>query len=193
MNEINENISLIPARSPNKVFPTEGTNLAKILFDAQHRQSFHAQLKRYNPLMVAFYRIGLLPLIGVSRTVMLLITRGKKSGKLRSTPIGYFRIGGVIHLFSAWGKGASWYKNMIANPDEVWIQIGFRKYPVCAHALVEPVEIQRTLEQFIVESPSLAAYLFGWEPERDRMENADFSEVINHVLIVRFVEKIEGN
>jgi deazaflavin-dependent oxidoreductase (nitroreductase family) len=189
MNPINKNSRFMTPPSPVRAFPTEGTNLARILSDPQHRQSFHAQLKKYNPMVVAFYRIGLLPLFGVSRTVMLLTTKGKKSGKLRSTPIGYFKIGGIIHLFSAWGKSTAWYKNMLANPNEVWIQIGMRKCPVIAQTLEEPAEIQRTLTQFITESPSQARYLFGWDPDRDQMDAADFSLVINRVLLVRFVEK----
>jgi len=76
---IRENISQPVGRK----FPTEGTNLYKILHDPQHRQKFHTQLKRYNPLVVGFYIIGLLPLFGASRTVMLLTTRGCKSGKIR--------------------------------------------------------------------------------------------------------------
>ncbi len=169
-------------------FPLEGTNLHKILYDPQHRQAFHAQLKRYNPLMALLYKVGLLPLFGVSRNVMLLTTRGRKSGKLRNTPIGYFRIGGVIHLFSAWGRHTAWYKNLVANPRDVTLQIGMRKFPATAQALEDPAEILRTIEQFVTESPAQAQYLFGWDPARDRMECADFSEVIQRVLIVRFRE-----
>ena len=172
-----------------KVFPTSETNLYKILHDPQHRKKFHAQLKRFNPLVVGFYRIGLLPLFGASRTVMVLTTRGCKSGKIRSTPIGYFRIGGVVHLFSAWGKRTGWYANLIAHPDEVWIQIGMKKRPVSAKILEDPNEIRRTLAQFLNESPDDAKALFGWEPGQDKIETSDFSEVYERVLMVRFVEK----
>ena len=170
-------------------FPAEGTNLARILSDPKHRQAFHAQLKRYNPWIAILYKSGLLPLFGMSRTVMLLTTRGRKSGKLRSTPIGYFRIGSVVHLFSAWGKGASWYKNMVDSPDQVWIQIGMRKQLVRAEVIDQPDEIMLTLAQFIDESSDLAHYVFGWEPEQDRLDHADFSMVIDRVLIVRFIPK----
>jgi deazaflavin-dependent oxidoreductase (nitroreductase family) len=185
MNQVIEQDS---AQDNLRKFPLEGTNLHKILSDPQHRQTFHAQLKRYNPLMVSLYKIGILPLFGMSRNVMLLTTRGRKSGKMRSTPIGYFRIGGVIHLFSAWGKGTSWYKNLTACPDDISIQIGLRKFRAAAKALEDPAEILRTIQQFLVESPAQAQYLFGWDPARDRMECADFSEVIQRVLIVRFQE-----
>jgi hypothetical protein len=104
-------------------FPTPETCLFKIRNDAEFKHSFLTNLKIYNPLIVALYRSGILPLFGWSRTIMLLMTTGRKSGKPRDTLIGYFRIGGVIHLFLAWGKGAGWYKNLIASPSDVSIQI----------------------------------------------------------------------
>jgi deazaflavin-dependent oxidoreductase (nitroreductase family) len=184
---IDQHVTQVKAAA--RKFPVPGTNLARILSDAEFRQAFHAQLKRYNPWTVILYRMGILPLCGVSRTVMLLTTRGRKSGKLRSTPIGYFRIGGAIHLFSAWGKSTSWYKNIMASPEEIWIQIGMHRMAVKAQVLEIPGEIRECLEQFVGESPGEANYLFGWEAGRDRMELADFSEVVERVLIVRFIKR----
>jgi deazaflavin-dependent oxidoreductase (nitroreductase family) len=138
---------------------------------------------------VALYRFGILPLFIWSRTIMLLTTMGRRSGKSRDTPIGYFRIGGVIHLFSTWGKGSGWYKNLIASPGDVSIQIGLRRWPVYAQILTEPEEIQRTLDQFVTESPNQAQNLFGWQPGRDQVDRVDFAIVIEKVLIVRFVTK----
>jgi hypothetical protein len=79
---------------------------------------------------------------------------------------------------------------MMANPGDISIQIGLRKQRVHAQVLENPVEIQHTLEQFITESPSQAGYIFGWDPAQDRLESADFSILINQVLVVRFTEKI---
>jgi deazaflavin-dependent oxidoreductase (nitroreductase family) len=169
-----------------KKFPAEGTNLARILSDPQHRKSFHIQLKRYNPMIVTLYRSGLLPLFGVSRTVMLLTTRGNKSGKLRTTPIGYFWISGSLYLFSAWGKNTGWYKNMVAHPNEIWIQVGMCRRSVHAFPQQDPEEIKLLLAQLINESPNQARYLFGWDPANDQMKLADFSQITDNVLIVRF-------
>ena len=172
-----------------RVFPTPETRLFKILNDAEFRRVFLTNLKTYNPLIVALYRSGILPLFGFSRTILLLTTTGRKSGKLRATPIGYFRIGGIIHLFSAWGKEAGWYKNMVANPGNVHIQIGLRRWPVHAQILIEPDEKQRAIDQLVIESPYQAQTLFGWQPDRDHKDDADFSAVLEKVLIVRFVNK----
>jgi deazaflavin-dependent oxidoreductase (nitroreductase family) len=178
---------------PGRSLPIAGTNLDRILSDKQYRQVFHDRLKRYNPLVVALYKIGLLSLFGGSQTVMLLTTKGRKSGNLRSTPIGYFRIGGVIHLFSAWSKATSWYKNMIACPEDVWIQIGLHQWAVMWIELKDPDEIMRTIAKFVTESPAQAHYLFGWDPDLDRLDQADFSNLINRILIVRFFEKGEND
>ena len=150
-----------------RTFPIEGTNLARILSDPQYRQSFHAQLKRYNSLVAALYKIGLLPMFGASRTVMLLTTRGRKSGKLRSTPIGYWRIGGDIYLFSAWGRATNWYKNMVACPEDVWIQIGMRRWAAQPFDLKDPDEIMRTIAQFVTESAGSGSLPF-WLGTRQR-------------------------
>jgi deazaflavin-dependent oxidoreductase (nitroreductase family) len=168
-------------------FPIAGTNLERLLTEPDYRRDFHARLKTFNPMIVALYRVGLLPLFGAARTVMLLTTLGRRSHKPRRTPIGYFRIGGVIHVFSAWGKGASWYKNLAAHPEAVSIQIGSRVQAARAEILKDPDEMQRTLAQFVGEQPAQAGYLFGWDPARDRLDTADFSAIIRDVLIVRFV------
>jgi deazaflavin-dependent oxidoreductase (nitroreductase family) len=172
-----------------RVFPTPKTRLYKILNDTEFRRVFLANLKTYNPLIVTLYRSGILPLFGFSRTILLLTTTGRKSGKPRVTPIGYFRIVCVIHLFSAWGKEAGWYKNMIANPDNVYIQIGLRRWSVQAQILTESAEIQRTIVQLVTESPYQAQALFGWQPDRDHTDEIDFSVVLEKVIVVRFVNK----
>jgi deazaflavin-dependent oxidoreductase (nitroreductase family) len=189
MNQAVDHAFAAPDHLCARSFPIEGTNLARLLADAPYRRAFHARLRRWNPLVVVLYRTGLLSLFGASRTVLLLTTRGRVSGKRRRTPIGYFRIGGVLHLFSAWGKKASWYKNMQANPQEVSIQVGLRRWAVQARALDDPVEIQTTLERFVTESPGQARYLFGWDPGRDRLDRADFSNLIRQVLVVRMEER----
>ena len=146
-------------------------------------------LMSMNKYVVVLYRMGVLPLFGAGKTTMLLTTRGRKSGKLRRFPVGYFRIAGQIHLLSGWGKGANWYKNIRAKPEEVWLQVGFRHFAVRADILEDPVEIRRTIETLIAESPADAQRLFGLEPQNDRMETADFSPMTEQVLFVKFTER----
>ncbi len=182
--------STLPQDSPSiRVFPRPGTVLAGVVGDSAYRKTFHRRLQASNRFVVAFYRIGLLPLLGAGKSTMLLVTRGRKSGRLRRFPVGYFRIDGNIHLLSGWGRDANWYKNLQANPGEVWLQIGFRTFPVQAQVLEDPAEIRRTIECLIIESPENARRLFGWDPQSDRLDRADFSPIVEKVLMVRFVNR----
>ena len=176
-------------QTPQRVYPVAGTPLANVIGDPAHRESFHRKLQSMNKYVVAFYRIGLLPLVGAGKTTMLLTTRGRKSGQLRRFPIGYFRIAGQIHILSGWGKDANWYKNIQANPEEVWLQVGFRHFAACANILEDSAEIRRTIETLIAESPADAQHLFGWDPQSGRLEAADFTPMIKHVLFVKFTER----
>ena len=172
-----------------RVFPRPETPLAQVIGDPVYRDAFHRRLQGSNRYVVAFYRIGLLPLLGAGKTTMLLTTRGRKSHRLRRFPVGYFRIGGNIHMLSGWGTGTNWYKNLRANPDDVWLQIGFRNFPVTAQFIEDPAEIKRTIELLISDSPTDARRLFGWDPDHDSLGSSDFSPVIEKVLFVRFIER----
>lgn len=176
-------------QSSARVFPRPETSLAQVIGDRAYRDAFHRRLQGSNRFIVAFYRIGLLPLLGAGKTIMLLTTRGRKSHRLRRFPVGYFRIGGNIHLLSGWGKDSNWYKNLRANPDDVWLQIGFRNFPVTAQFIEDPAEIKRTIERIVSESPTSARRLFGWDPDHDSLGSSDFSPVIEKVLFVRFIER----
>jgi hypothetical protein len=82
------------AVTPPRLFPTAESPLGRLLDDPEYKAAFHKRLQGSNRFVVFFYRIGLLPLLGAGKGTMLLITVGRKSGRIRSFPIGYFRIGG---------------------------------------------------------------------------------------------------
>ncbi len=182
--------SPVPVPAPvsgSRSFPAPGSNLYRLITDAEYRQAFHARIRQGNRWMALFYRVGILPLFGMSKNVMLLTTRGRKSGKLRDTPIGYFRIDGVIHIFSGWGRNTNWYRNLQVHPHEVSLQIGLKRFPVQAELVENPPEVQRILEKLVTQDPQKAKLLMGWDPASDRLYHADFSMMIEKVLVVRFI------
>ena len=180
-----------PETTPSRprLFPLEGSDLGKLTSDPAFRASFHARLKSGNRFVVAFYRLGLLPLLGAGRSILLIITKGRVRAKPRFFPVGYHRIGGNLHVFSAWGKQSNWYKNVLASPDDVSVQIGFRRIPVRVEVLDDPAEATRVLRRFIAESPAWARQLIGWDPSLDRVETADFSRMLQGVMIARFLKR----
>jgi len=180
----------VPAtQTSRRAYPVAGTPLAKVIGDPAHRKSFQKRLQSMNKYVVALYRLGVLPLLGTGKTTMILTTRGRTSGQLRRFPVGYFRIAGQIHLLSGWGADANWYKNILAHPDDVALQIGFQHMAVRANILQDPIEIKHIIETLVAESPTNAQRLFGWDPQSDCLEAADFSPMIEHVVFVRFTER----
>lgn len=173
-------------KSTVRTFPLPGTNMYQLITDPEYRKTFQARVKGGNRMMAPLYKLRILPLFGLGKQIMLLTTRGRVSGRMRDTPIGFVRIDGIIHVFSGWGKGADWYKNMQAHPDEVFLQVGFRRFKARFEVVEDPVELERTNKRLVTQDPRGAHMLMGWDPKADRLEAADFSLMVEKVLVVRF-------
>lgn len=92
-------------------------------------------LKLFLGLHVWMYRISNGKLGGkmLGFKVLILTTKGRRSGKIIHTPLGYFeRDGGYYIVASNAGsdKNPGWYHNIKANPGEVLIQVNERKSQV---------------------------------------------------------------
>jgi hypothetical protein len=88
-----------------RTFPLPGTTYYNMLYDPKSKKQFQNGFRIFNKLIAPLYRLGLLPLVGFGNLALVLTIRGRKSGKKRHTPIGYFRYGGVVHIISGWGTG----------------------------------------------------------------------------------------
>jgi deazaflavin-dependent oxidoreductase (nitroreductase family) len=174
------------ASSAGRSFPLSTTMLYELLNDAQYKKNFHARLQGSNRFMVFFYKIRLLPLLGLGKQMMLLTTQGRTSHKQRDFPIGYYLIDGVVHVFSGWGKNANWYKNIIANPQDVFLQVGFDRFQAIPEFVEDSDEKRHAIERLIACCPEGASHLIGWDPQIDKIETADFSQMIDRVMVVRF-------
>lgn len=84
--------------------------------------------KRVGPVMrlvfktpILIYRLGLGGVL--AKRIILVGTVGRKTGKLRLTPLeyGYNAQTGAYFLMSGWGGKSDWYRNAMANPCvEIW-------------------------------------------------------------------------
>ncbi len=171
-----------------RAFPLPGSRMYDFVCNPEFKKQFHPKLKMTNRFVIPLYRAGVLPLIGLGKSIMLLTTKGRKSGKRRSFPVGYFRIDGGTYVFSAWGEKANWYKNLVQNPEELYVQMGFRRYHAHAQVIRNPAELKSILARFVLESPRDANTMMGWDASRDDPETSDFSMMMEKVLIVRIDE-----
>jgi deazaflavin-dependent oxidoreductase (nitroreductase family) len=71
--------------------------------------------------------------------IVLVTTKGAKSGEERTVTLGGFADGAEAWLIVASAGGAArhpaWFNNMVKNPDDIWLEVGARKMKVQGHSL----------------------------------------------------------
>ncbi len=93
-----------------------------------------------------FYRLGLGDLLNAMH-LMILTTRGRKSGQIRHIPIEYRRHGSSIYLISVWGARPDWYQNLLTDPLAT-VQLGHREFSALADPVTDPAEALRAVHLF---------------------------------------------
>ena len=95
----------------------------------------------------------------VGRDVLILTTRGARSGETRVTPLVYSRDGDHYVIIASKGGAPthpSWFHNLSAHP-QVTIEVGDEKFP--AHARVmDGDEYERLYEQHASINPNFHDY-----------------------------------
>lgn len=84
--------------------------------------------------------------------IMVLVTRGRKSGLPRYTPIEYRRHGSKIYLVSGWGTRPNWFQNLLENPLPT-LQLGRRAQAARAQLVTDSAEALRALYLFRRTAP----------------------------------------
>jgi deazaflavin-dependent oxidoreductase (nitroreductase family) len=76
---------------------------------------------------------------GAGFPVVLLTTRGAKTGRTRTAPVGGFPDGENSWLVAATLGGAahhpSWFLNMAKHPDDIWLEVGAERFKVRGDSL----------------------------------------------------------
>lgn len=126
----------------------------------QQRQLF----KLLNRYMVIHWRLGLGPYGNqpeLSGRIMVLTHRGRKSGKLRRTPVNYARLAGDFYCVAGFGQVADWYRNLLANPQvEVWAPEGW--YAAVAEDVSDlPAERRAPIVREVLYNSGFAGKLAG--------------------------------
>lgn len=156
-----------------------------LMTEKEKQQSTLKTWKRANKFFtIPLYRLGLLPLLGFGFLFLLLFTKGRKTGKQRITPLEYHKINGTVHIFAGRGEKADWYKNLVANPNDVKIRRGFLKYKVQIEIL--SVEERKSIfHWYVTKHPLAAKELFGWDRKKDDPEHVDFSFLAEKIPVIK--------
>jgi deazaflavin-dependent oxidoreductase (nitroreductase family) len=100
--------------------------------------------------MAPLIRLGFGWLVGNPLTghVMLLRTRGRRSGLLREAPLGYVIRDGAVYCVAGYGEPTPWFRNLVADPD-VEVVLPTRRFQGRAEPVSDPGEWLRTYRALI--------------------------------------------
>ncbi len=130
-----------------------------------------------------FYRLGLGDLLNVFH-LMVLTTRGHRSGMTRHTPIDYRQHGSKVYLLSAWGERPTWFRNIQADPN-VKVQQGRKVYAARARIVDNPGEALRVLHLFRRTSPIVYDMLLAKMSASQRIDANSMPEISKKFTLIR--------
>jgi deazaflavin-dependent oxidoreductase (nitroreductase family) len=97
-------------------------------------------------------RAGLGPLLSspLGGSMLVLRTRGRKSGAIREAPLGYTLLDGGIVVVAGYGRAAHWFRNLEADP-EVEVALPGAVVVGRAEEITDPAAWERAFRQLIAD------------------------------------------
>src|SRR5664279_1217497 len=129
------------------------------------------------------YRLGLGDLMNAVH-IMVLGTRGRKSGLTRYTAIEYRRHGSKLYLVSVWRERPNWLQNLKTTPD-VLVQQGRHQFGARAEIVTNPGEALRVLHLFRRRAPFVYDPIIAHLSARERVDERSLPEITQEITIVR--------
>jgi deazaflavin-dependent oxidoreductase (nitroreductase family) len=171
------------------MFPRKGSAIYSLIkTNGKNQKRILKKWKRINRVVVFLYHLGVIP-IAAGNSILLLYTKGRKTGKVRSNPLEYRKRNGIIHIFAARGSKADWLKNLIANTDCAIVKVKFRSFKPQITVLENIDEKEEVLRWYIGEYSRAAKFLFGWNPKIDDVHETDISSLVDLIQILQIREK----
>jgi len=115
-------------------------------------------------IVVPAFQRGLGRIISNSLTgdIMVLGIEGRKTGKIRYTPVSYARIGEKIYCYQGKEMKGQWYLNLLANPKvEVLLPSG--RFSGHGEEVSDTAEKLQAMRQ-ILKGSGLNSSMYGFDP-----------------------------
>lgn len=142
-------------------------------------------------LPLLLYRLGLGDVANAGR-ILVLTTRGRKTGLARHTPIEYRQHGSKIYVISAWGAQPDWYRNLCAHAP-VTVQQGRKQFSARAQVVTNSGEALRVLHLFRRANPVVYDAILRRMSDREDIDPRTLPEITNHITIVRLYPEPEAS
>jgi deazaflavin-dependent oxidoreductase (nitroreductase family) len=101
--------------------------------------------------------------------LMIMRTRGRKSGELRDAPLGYTIVGEHVYCVAGFGRRTNWYQNVLADP-RVEVILPGRAFSGVAEEVADPDERRLVLAPLLRSMGVIAGMLGMGNPWRDTPE-----------------------
>lgn len=127
------------------------------------------------------YAVGLGRIYG--RVVLLLTTTGRRTGKIRVTPLQYEKVNGSLVVGSVQGARADWVRNALANP-RVEVRVGSSRFSGVAEVCVEPKRIADFLELRLQRHPRMVGGIMRVRGIPRHPDRSQLEEYASHLALV---------
>jgi deazaflavin-dependent oxidoreductase (nitroreductase family) len=118
---------------------------------ARAMPTVHSSFNAVNKYVsVPAFKMGLGPLMSTPATgyLMILRTRGRKSGEMRDAPLGYTICGDAVYCIAGFGRGTHWLQNLLAD-GKVEVILPGRSFTGHAEEVTDAGERARVLPQLL--------------------------------------------
>jgi len=123
----------------------------------------------------------------ITGNIMVIKTRGRRTGKIRYTPVHHALIGENIYCYQGKHLKGQWYLNVLANPD---VEILLPSSALKGHAEVvsDRKEAAIAIRQ-ILKGSGIWAFLYGFNPYTIKDEILE--EKVQGIPVIR-IRRISG-
>jgi deazaflavin-dependent oxidoreductase (nitroreductase family) len=113
-------------------------------------------------IVVPLLRAGAGPLLAnpLTGSMMLLRTRGRRSGAWREAPLGYVIRGGRVYCCAGFGDRTQWLRNLLADP-RVEVRLPGGSYSGTATLVTDPAGQVAVLRELMGSMPLVSRPLVG--------------------------------
>ncbi|MCP4420401.1 MAG: nitroreductase family deazaflavin-dependent oxidoreductase [Chloroflexi bacterium] len=156
---------------------------------SQSEKKLRQAFRDFNRFMLLMWRLGLGRWINfwpeVSGRIMVVQHIGRKTGKVRRTPLNYAEIDGNLYCVAGFGSISHWYRNLLANPEvEVWLPNG--RFHAHAKDITNDPNALPWLRQVLINS-GFAASAAGIHPKI--MSDDELTAATAHYRLLRLTRR----
>jgi deazaflavin-dependent oxidoreductase (nitroreductase family) len=98
--------------------------------------------------------------------LMILRTRGRRSGEMRDAPLGYVIVGSHVYCVAGFGRPTHWFQNVLADP-RVEVILPSRAFSGLAEEVADMDERRRVLPPLLRSMGAIAGLMGMGNPWRD--------------------------